>query len=161
MRKTILLSVIAIAVGIAACSHDSSPTNAEQDLLKNPAHAPAVESSKYGQAFALDGDVAIADTTIIDPVPAQEANPDSTAGSEHIKDTHNRSKYKPAGWEHISTGGNMTKYKPAGWVHYNGSQTVDKTKYLPRKSYHIASGPNETRYRTTTLIDADVEPVTP
>lgn len=160
MRKAFWLSVIAIAVGVSACNHDAAPTGSEQDLLKNPANAPALDGSKFGQALATDSD-ADAEETIIDPIPAYEANPDSTAGSVHIKDTHNRSKYKPAGYEHISTGGNMTKYKPAGWNHYNGSQTVDKTKYLPPKSYHIPSGVNETRYKTTTVIDAEPVPVTP
>lgn len=150
MQKTLLFSLVALAVGITACSNDSFPTHAERDLLHNPDNVPTLDGSKFGQAIANDGDVEepVPDDEFVDPVSPYEATPDSTAGSVHIRDSFNRSKYKPSGYVHLAAGANKSKYIPEGWEHYNGTPVVDRTKYLPPRTYHISSGPNVSYYQT-------------
>ena len=142
MNRRLLLFVLAAAVGVSACNESSLPTGTGKDLLQNPAEAPTLDGSKFGQIMA--------DTTILDPEPARGASVDSTAGSEHIRDDYNRTKYKPRGWEHIKDSFNHSKYKPEGWFHYSGPREVDQSKYLPSGAKHIRSGSNETRYRVIT-----------
>lgn len=164
MNKHIICAAVVIVFGLSACNDNSSPTGAQQDLLKTPSASPDLGKSKYGQA--LIGDIGVTPVPIaydpispIDPVLSDTAQPGYNHITEgeniskyrpkfwvHIKDDHNRSKYKPEDYEHIQTGDDQSKYKPADWVHYNGPRTIDKTKYIPAGSQHNASGPNETRY---------------
>ena len=154
MTKRLLISVFALALGISACNEGTMPTDPEQ--LNNPARE--LGASTFGQALASSDD---ATDSILDPVPAVDPSTDSTAGSEHIKDEFNRSKFKPKGYEHIKRGNpNASKYKPEGWEH-RGATTfpkVDRTKYIPPGYKHLESGANETRYHKPVVV-GDVDPV--
>jgi hypothetical protein len=165
MRKRLLISVFALALGISACNEGALPTDAGH--LGNP--DKELGASTFGKALVLnDGDDT--DNSIIDPKPALDpvaSRPDSIdgyehtseednatrykpKGYEHIKDSFNRSKFKPVGYEHIGRGNhNPTKYKPEGWEH-RGATTwpeIDHTKYIPPGYRHIGTGSSATRYQ--------------
>ncbi len=174
MNNKPLLAALVLAVGISACNDSTLPTEAGRDLLKNPAGAPVLSGSTYGQALAEflaeTGAVAVRDTTgsfpPIDPLPTgggnvQEHESDPSSGNVtkwkpsgwvHIADTSNATKYKPPGYEHVGSGSAKSKYKPVGWVHITDRTKGTPSNYVPPNYEHISSGEFATKYRKATVV---------
>ncbi len=167
MNGKLWISIVVAAVFLGACHDGTSPTGA-RDLIGDPAHAPAAEGSKYGQAITEDGsnDDTIDPCDIVaDYEPVQEpvdVRADSLPGYQHLNAGTNASKYIPPCYEHVteqnSTGsernaGNVSKYRPVRRVHITKDQarfdgTNHASMYKPRNTDHVSdSGPNKSKYR--------------
>lgn len=98
MKKQLLL-VAAVALGLNACSDDSSPTGVGRDLLHNGNNVPSMSGSKYGQVLEEMGEIG-------EPDP----NPEPGLGY-HIAAGPLTSEYRPYQIWHVLTGAGTSSYR--------------------------------------------------
>jgi hypothetical protein len=167
MKKQLLLSAVALVVGLSACNDETLPTEGQGNLLKNPPNTTLLEDSEYGMGFEDFYSLAPGDTIKAVPpyVPVDSlrpylpglSRPGNAPGYVHIStlETGDWSRYKPTGTIHISEGSDKTKYGYPGTRHI--SEGDDRSRYTPPNSEHVKEGENKSRYKPANSVHIEDE----
>lgn len=166
MKKQLLLSAVAIVVGLNACNDETLPTEGQGKLLKNPPNTALLEDSEYGMAFEDFYSFAPGDTIKALPpyTPADSLRPyypgprrRQDSGYVHIStnETGDLTRYKLPGTVHSSQGADESKYIYPGTRHI--SEGTDKSRYTPPGSEHIKEGENKSSYKPTGTVHIEDE----
>ena len=135
MYRQSLVLIAAVALGISACSDSASPTAPGRDLLNNPADAPALGESKYGQIANEEE-------------PGEGTDPGGGTPT-------------PPPLYHISNGPKRSQYAADGDFRFHITDGPSVSIYTKKQQYHVASGPDASKYELspgTTILPVPVDP---